>query len=97
MSRVRENRTHGSTGGSWKRSILDRVGKKNSRSGNRTASVASRPTSRNCHRASSRPYVSSESLRIDQVVAAFVGQACGIAGAVIAGPPWLVVGSDVSG
>ncbi len=35
MSRVRENRTHGSTGGSWKRSDLTTDTKKNDRDGNR--------------------------------------------------------------
>ncbi len=57
MSRVRENRTHGSTGGDWKRSTLAREAKKNSRGGNSSAHMASRPTAKICHRASPRPYV----------------------------------------
>ena len=36
MSRVRENRTHGSTGGDWKRSTLARDAKMNSGTGNRS-------------------------------------------------------------
>jgi len=37
VSRVRENRTHGSTGGDWKRSTLATDAKKNSRTGNHSA------------------------------------------------------------
>jgi hypothetical protein len=57
VSRVRENRTHGSTGGDWKRSTLAREAKKNSRAGNSSAHMALRPTAKICHRASPRPYV----------------------------------------
>ena len=63
MSRVRENRTHGSTGGDWKRSTLAREAKKNSRAGNSSAHMASRPTAKICHRASPRPYIEGEATR----------------------------------
>ena len=43
-------------GRDWKRSTLARDAK-NSRAGNSSAHMASRPTARTCHRASPRPYV----------------------------------------
>jgi hypothetical protein len=45
-----------STGGSWKQGTLATDTEKNSSAGNRPSTMAPRPTARNCHRASSRPY-----------------------------------------
>jgi Transposase DDE domain group 1 len=47
---------HGSTGGSWKQGTPATDTEKNSSAGNRPSTMAPRPTARNCHRASSRPY-----------------------------------------
>jgi hypothetical protein len=57
VSRVRENRMHGSTGGGWKRSTLATDTEKNDIEGNPESPAAPRPKARNCHRASPRPYV----------------------------------------
>ena len=56
MSRVRENRTHGSTGGDWKRSTLAMDTKKNDPDGKPPGLNGFVTYRQECHRASPRPY-----------------------------------------
>ena len=59
---------HGLTGGSWKRGDLTRDTKKNDPTGNRPVTAASRPTARQRHRASFRPYLSELALSLGLII-----------------------------
>ena len=63
MSRVRENRMHGLTGGGWKRSDLAKVTGVAQPTGKPAAHEGPRPYRQARHRASPRPYTGVDGCR----------------------------------